>query len=51
MSGWYPVNIIFGGIVGLIVDAANGAMYNRTPSQIDVSLTRVDGDAAVPGKN
>ncbi len=51
MSAWYPANIVFGGIVGLIVDAANGAMYNRAPSQIDVSLVRVDGDAAAPAKN
>lgn len=30
MSGWYLGNILFGGIIGLIVDAANGAMWNRT---------------------
>jgi len=30
MSGWYFGNILFGGIIGLIVDAANGAMWNRT---------------------
>ena len=30
MSGWYLGNVIFGGIIGLIVDAANGAMWNRT---------------------
>lgn len=30
MSGWYLGNILIGGIIGLIVDAANGAMWNRT---------------------
>jgi hypothetical protein len=30
MSGWYLGNVIFGGIIGLIVDAANGAMWTRT---------------------
>ena len=30
MSGWYLGNILFGGIIGLIVDAANGAMWERT---------------------
>jgi hypothetical protein len=38
MSGWYLGNIVFGGIIGLIVDAANGAMYNRSPAAIDVTL-------------
>lgn len=39
MSGWYIGNILFGGIIGLIVDAANGAMYDRTPTPVDVTLT------------
>lgn len=30
MSGWYLGNVLIGGIVGLIVDAANGAMWTRT---------------------
>jgi hypothetical protein len=38
MSGWYLGNVIFGGIIGLIVDAANGAMYNRLPNKVDVQL-------------
>ena len=38
VSGWYFGNVLVGGIVGLIVDAANGAMWNRTPSVIDVTL-------------
>jgi hypothetical protein len=40
MSGWYLGNILFGGIVGLIVDAANGAMYDRTPPKVDVTLVQ-----------
>lgn len=38
MSGWYLGNILIGGLVGLIVDAANGAMWNRTPDKVDVTL-------------
>ena len=38
MSSWYLGNLLFGGIVGFIVDAANGAMYNRTPAKLDVTL-------------
>ena len=30
MSGWYLGNILIGGIIGLVVDAANGAMWTRT---------------------
>jgi hypothetical protein len=40
MSGWYLGNILFGGIIGLIVDAANGAMYDRTPPKVDVTLVQ-----------
>ena len=42
MSGWYLGNILIGGIIGLIVDAANGAMYDRTPKKVDVKLTPAD---------
>jgi CxxC motif-containing protein len=40
MSGWYLGNIVLGGFIGLIVDASNGAMYKRTPSEVKVSLAR-----------
>ena len=39
MSGWYLGNILIGGIIGFIVDAANGAMYNRKPDHVSVKLT------------
>ena len=39
MSPWYLGNVLIGGIVGLIVDAANGAMWNRTPAgEVKVKL-------------
>jgi len=38
VDGWYFGNILFGGIIGmLIVDPATGAMYNL-PGQVEVSL-------------
>jgi hypothetical protein len=54
MSGWYLGNLIFGGIIGLIVDAANGAMWNRTTpmnatekaGEVNTSL---DASSAAPG--
>ncbi len=38
VSGWYVANLLVGGIIGFIVDGANGAMWNRTPTQVDVQL-------------
>jgi hypothetical protein len=34
MDGWFLGNLIFGGIIGIIVDASSGAMYKLTPDQI-----------------
>lgn len=34
VSGWYFGNILLGGIVGLIVDYADGAIYKLEPSKI-----------------
>ena len=40
ISGWYFGNIVFGGLIGmLIVDPATGAMWNLTPTQIDRELS------------
>jgi len=35
MSGWYFGNIVFGGVIGLIVDAADGAIYKLSPNAIN----------------
>lgn len=38
VDGWYWGNILFGGLIGmLIVDPATGAMYNL-PNRVDVSI-------------
>jgi hypothetical protein len=49
MSGWYLGNILFGGIIGLVVDAANGAMYNRTPAEVNETLVKAENGAAPHG--
>lgn len=46
-SGWYIGNIVFGGIIGLIVDAANGAMYNVSPDDIQAALSQTNAQARV----
>jgi hypothetical protein len=33
-SGWVWGNIVFGGLIGLVVDASTGAMYKLTPEQV-----------------
>lgn len=48
VSGWYVANILIGGIVGFIVDAANGAMWNRAPDAVDVKLQPADAPPPPP---
>src|SRR2546423_15507985 len=33
VSGWVWGNIVFGGLIGLAVDAISGRIYERTPDQ------------------
>lgn len=40
VSGWIWGNIIFGGLIGLVVDAVDGAMYKLTPEQINAELVK-----------
>ncbi|MBD3258582.1 PEGA domain-containing protein [candidate division GN15 bacterium] len=37
-DGWIWGNIVFGGIIGLIVDFSNGAAYKLSPSELSVTL-------------
>jgi hypothetical protein len=40
LTGWYFGNIVFGGLIGmLIVDPLTGAMWNITPEKIERPLT------------
>lgn len=38
VSGWVWGNIIFGGLIGLVIDAASGGMYKLTPEQLNVQI-------------
>lgn len=40
VSGWVWGNLLFGGIPGWIIDAADGAMLNRTPDSASVTLVK-----------
>ncbi|HWL41052.1 MAG TPA: PEGA domain-containing protein [Gemmatimonadaceae bacterium] len=37
-SGWVWGNILFGGLIGLAVDAITGGLYNLTPEQLTSTL-------------
>ena len=40
LSGWYFGNIVFGGLIGmLVVDPITGSMYNLAPKKIEQTLT------------
>ena len=43
VSGWIWGNLLFGGIPGWIIDAADGAMYNRVPDSASVTLVKKSG--------
>ncbi|MGQ0537794.1 MAG: PEGA domain-containing protein, partial [Gemmatimonadaceae bacterium] len=40
-SGWVWGNLVFGGLIGVIIDASNGAMYKLSPAELSATLTRV----------
>ncbi|MBE9469136.1 MAG: PEGA domain-containing protein [Bacteroidetes bacterium] len=39
-NAWFIGNIFIGGIIGIIIDAADGAMYKLTPTQINAVLSK-----------
>jgi len=46
VSGWIAGNILFGGLIGLAVDAISGGMYKLSPDQITAEL-RDAGTSAI----
>jgi len=38
-SGWVWGNVVFGGVIGVVVDASTGAMYKLSPGAVDTTLT------------
>ena len=47
MNGWVWGNVLFGGLVGIMIDVSNGAANNLKPDEIQVTL--VAGQAAQQG--
>jgi uncharacterized protein YceK len=40
VSGWVWGNIVFGGLIGLVVDAASGGLYDLSPEQLHAELKK-----------
>ena len=38
LDAWILGNVIFGGIIGIAVDAATGSMYKLSPGQLDIDM-------------
>jgi hypothetical protein len=38
LSGWVFGNIVFGGVIGLAVDAISGGLYRLTPEQVEAEM-------------
>lgn len=47
ISGAYFGNIIFGGLIGLAVDAMTGAMFKVIPERVDVNLEKAGAQSSV----
>jgi DNA-binding beta-propeller fold protein YncE len=39
VSGWVWGNVVFGGVIGLAVDAISGGLYKLSPEQLSATLT------------
>jgi uncharacterized protein YceK len=40
VSGWVWGNIVFGGLIGLAVDAISGGLYKLSPEQVQATLSK-----------
>lgn len=47
VSGWVWGNIVFGGLIGLAVDAISGGLYKLTPDQVQAELAQNNRDFSV----
>lgn len=44
VDGWFFGNVIFGGLIGIVIDAASGSMYKLTPDQIVATMGSESAD-------
>jgi hypothetical protein len=46
VSGWVWGNLVFGGLIGLAVDAITGGLYKLTPDQLNATLAKQSASVA-----
>lgn len=46
-DGWVWGNIVFGGLLGVVIDFSNGAAYKLTPKDVAAQLARSSANAKV----
>lgn len=51
LSGWVFGNVIFGGVIGLAVDAISGGIYKLTPEQVQAEMCQGQMTCQVNGDN
>ena len=51
IGGWLFGNIIFGGIIGIVIDFASGSAYKLTPSEVEVALGEKSASIKNAGKD
>ena len=51
VSGWVWGNVVFGGLIGLAVDAITGGLYNLTPDQLSTTLATSAKTSVAPTEN
>lgn len=50
LSGWFFGNILFGGLIGVAIDAWSGGMYKLTPDQVQAVLAQTSPTALLPSE-
>jgi hypothetical protein len=40
VDGWLAGNIIFGGLIGVVIDAVTGSMYKLSPGEVNAALSK-----------
>ncbi len=49
VDGWLFGNIIFGGIIGIVIDFASGSAYKLTPGEVEIALGEMSASAKKSG--
>ena len=47
INGWIFGNIIFGGIIGVVIDCASGSVYSFSPSEIEQNLIQKGSEGVI----